>query len=194
MSIVLPTGCVAGWAPQLVPQAVELRSAFGTNAQRFARLGRHWSIDVDLHKMTRAAADEWADLDEEADTLVWPIEQSALSSAEGAPKVAGAGQLGNSLDIDGATAGLVIPKGRFVSVVTGGRRYAYQVRSAVTVGGDGTATLPIRPLLRVSPANDDVVEIAQAYLEGFVSWRGMQRQSLLNRLVAGAQFTIRERG
>lgn len=193
MSIILPTGGVAGWLPRLVPEPNEVRSAFGTHGQRFTRLGRHWAMDVDLHVMTRATADEWTDLDEETDTLVWPIEQNALGASEGTPRVNGAAQLGNSLDIDGATPGLVIPKGRFVSVITGGQRFVYQLRAAVTVDGSGEAALPIRPLLRVSPANDDVVEIAAAKLEGYASWRGRRTQSLLNRLCEGARFTIEER-
>jgi len=195
MTITLPSGGVRDWLPRLSPAPNENRSALGTNGQRFIRLGRHWAFDVNLHPMTQTDANAWSDLDEETDVLAWPIDQDdLLNDAEGTPLVAGADQLGNELDIDGATAGLVIPKGWFISVITSSRRYVYQLRSAVTVSGGGTATLPIRPVLRVAPSDNAVVEIAAPKVEGLVTARGFLRQSLSNRVASGAQFTIEERG
>ena len=92
--------------------------------------------------------------------------------------------------IDGLTNGYVIRKGQFLSVVTQGRRFLYRAKASVTVSG-GAATVPLRTMLRFPPADNDVVEIAQPMIEGFI--RDLGEWSVgVDRLV-GLQFTVRER-
>lgn len=193
MTIILPTGGVADWMLEPTPRPARNASAFGTNLQGLTRIGRKFAATVTLHKMTAAAAAAWSDLDEETDVLAWPIDQGALNLSEGTPVVDGGSQTGSELDIRGATAGLVIPKGWYLSAITSSRRFVYQTRAAVTVIGDGTATLPIRPLIRWGHADGDTIELAAAKIEGLVSWPGMTRQSLNNRLAMGARFVLEER-
>jgi len=195
MTIELPTGCVLKWTPSLVPQPATSKSAFGTNAQRIVRLGRHWRFDVTLHTMTQAKALEWSVIDEDTDTVLWKIPQSGLQNAnEGTPRINGAGQLGTSLEIDNLSSNYVVNKGAFISILTGGRRYVHQVTATHTALGNGDATLQIKPPLRVFPGNNNTVEIAQPKVEGFAMWQNMTRNSRVNNIVRGASFTIEERG
>lgn len=198
MAVQLPTGCVENWTGRLVPQPTVSKSAFGTNRQHFARLGRHWQFDVQLFTMTQTKALEWVQLENETDTLLWNIPQGDLVAAnEGTPLVAGASQLGTSLNIDGVTPGFVIPQGAYISITTSGQRYVYQVTAAVTASTTsptGEATLSIQPPLRVSPADNDVVEISSPKLEGYVNFQGLTHARRADNLVRGVSFQIEERG
>lgn len=194
MPIQLPTGCFDQWHPQLTPAPTRNASATGTNVQHFQRLGRHWRVTVDLHAMHQAKAEEWADLEDETDTLLWNIPQDTLVAAnEGSPRVNGASQTGSSLDIDGATLGFVIPKGAFISIVTNARRYVYKVKAEATAT-TGSATLSIMPPLRVSPNNNDVVEISAPKIEGLVDFAGFPRRRRHDNRVPATSFVIEERG
>ncbi len=195
MPITLPTGCVQDWSHRLVPDPAESVSSFGTNRQRFVRLGRHWRFDVQLHAMVQAKALEWSVLDADTDTMVWTIPQDGLQAAgDGMPLVDGAGQLGSTLNVDGLTVGYVIKPGAFISIITSSRRYVYQVTAEATASGVGEAALSIQPPLRVTPNNNDTVEIAAPKVEGLARWSGMTRHRRVGNLVRGLSFTIEERG
>lgn len=193
----LPTGCVAGYTASLVPRPARARSAFGTAGININRLGQHWRFEVRLHAMTQANALKWdTDLgNNTGDGHRWTIPQGDLiSGSEGTPLVAGANQQGSSLNIDGAMAGLVIPKGAFVSIVTNGRRYVQRMAAAVTVGGGGTATLTFTSPMRVIPGDNNVVEIKTPKVEGLVDFTGLPVDTLFSYLTKGGSFSIQERG
>jgi len=195
MPIDLPSGCVAEWQPSLTPAPNRSRSAFGTNAQSYVRAGRHWSFSVSLHAMASAKAAEWSELDDESEAVAWPIPQDHLiSGSEGAPRVAGGGQLGSTLNIDGVTAGLILPKDLFIAVITGGQRYVYRLKSAVTVSGTGTAALSLRPIIRAVHADNDVVELVSPRVEGFARFTGFVTQPRRGNLTKPTSFTIEELG
>lgn len=123
---------------------------------------------------------------------VMPIPEPKLPVlAYGTPLVNGANQLGSSLVVDGLAGGVVVPSGKWLSVVISGRRYAYFTTAQVTASGAGTATLPIYPMIRRAPANNAVVELAAPMIEGRVilSDRDVRRIGALS-----FSFTIRERG
>jgi hypothetical protein len=136
----------------------------------------------------------WDDLLSEHDTVVMDIIQPGLDTgAPGAPLVNGAGQAGMNLAVDGMTPGYVIRKGQWLSVQVSGQWYAYKARTAATVAGDGAATIPLRTMLRRSPANNAVVAIQQPKVEGYAT---IDPDSLgvdaVTRLVT-LRFTIEER-
>ncbi|MFN5614399.1 MAG: hypothetical protein ACK45V_01705 [Brevundimonas sp.] len=170
MPVTLPTSpAPASIAIGLISARNELSPAFGGPVQRLNRKGSRWRATVSLPAMTYAEALAWTDLRVEADTVVLDVPQPGLEiGTPGTPLVKGAGQLGASLLIDGLTVGYVVRKGQFLSVVTGSQRYLYQATAAVTANGSGEATVAIRPMLRVSPADNAVVEIAAPKIEGFV--------------------------
>lgn len=123
---------------------------------------------------------------------VMPIPEPKMPDAPyGAVRVNGAGQLGTSLVVDGLTPQVVIPAGKWLSVVISDRRYAYYTTAEVVADETGAATLPIYPMIRRSPADNDVVELAEPKVEGRVimSERDVRRIGSLS-----FSFTIRERG
>ncbi len=86
----------------------------------------------------------------------------------GSPLVLGANQQGETLNVDGLPPDVVIPKGKWLSVIASGRRFAYLTTAAVTANGSGQAALAIWPMIRRSPPDNAVVELAAPKLEGFV--------------------------
>ncbi|MNR43834.1 hypothetical protein D3C85_1625010 [compost metagenome] len=92
--------------------------------------------------------------------------------------------------IDGLPNGYVIRKGQFLSVGSAGQRFLYRAKASATSVA-GTATVPLRTMLRRPPNDNDVVEIAQPMIEGFVRDLGEWAVGV-DRLV-GLQFTVRER-
>lgn len=118
-------------------------------------------------------------------------EPRVVQTGFGAPRVNGSGQLGSSLVIDGLPAGAAVPAGKWLSVIISDRRYAYFTTAAVTANGSGQAALPIYPMLRRSPTDNAVVELANPLLEGRVimNERDVRRIGSLS-----FTFTVRERG
>jgi hypothetical protein len=167
----------------------------GGSDQRVNRLGGRWSMTVTLPPMRAALAEEWAAdltaaLEEGAAMRV--REPNAPLSPVATLLVAGAGQAGGTLAVDGGTPGAVLRKGKWFSILTGGRRYLHKLGAAVELDGTGAADLPIRPRLRVVPADNAVIEFAAPVIEGLLvtppGWtidRG--------RIERGITFTIRER-
>ncbi len=168
-----------------------LAPAFGDGEQELLRKGSRYALTFLMPPMRYVTSMEWDDLMAEGDTVVMKVHQPGFDTgAPGTPRVNGAGQSGSALVIDGLTNGYVIRKGQFLSVVTQGRRFLYRAKASVTVTG-GSATVPLRTMLRFPPSDNDVVEIAQPMIEGFV--RDMDSWEVgVDRLVV-LKFTVRER-
>ena len=111
-----------------------------------------------------------ADLERgETETVVVAIPEPGLEPVNyGTPLVCGASQLGMTLNIDGLPVGRVIPKGKWFSVIISGQRFAYMTTAEATANGSGQAGLSIFPMLRRSPPDNAVIELAEPKLEGFV--------------------------
>ena len=190
--LVLPTDpAPANMGIAMITAKNVLAPAFGDGEQELLRKGSRYALTFQMPPMRYVTSMDWDDLMAEGDTVVMKVHQPGFDTgAPGTPRVNGAGQSGSALVIDGLTNGYVIRKGQFLSVITQGRRVLYRAKSNVTASG-GTATVPLRTMLRFPPADNDVVEIAQPMIEGFV--RDLGEWSVgVDRLV-GLQFTVRER-
>src|SRR5690606_36643577 len=105
----------------------------------------------------------------EGEPLILPVPQPGLEvGPAGSPRVNGAGQLGTTLLVDGLTPAYVVRAGQFLSVIVDGRRFVYVATEDVVADGSGAAALKVGPMIRRSPADNAVVEIAQPMIEGFV--------------------------
>lgn len=127
-----------------------------------------------------------------AQGVVMPIpEPKTPERPYGSVRVKGAGQLGSELEVYGLSPQVAIPAGKWLSVIVSGRRFAYFTTAEIVADEDGEATLPIYPMLRRSPADNDVVELSEPKLEGRVimSEREVRRIGALS-----FSFTVRERG
>jgi len=98
----------------------------------------------------------------------WPLLEFNPGNP-GTPLIAAAVSTGSTVQLKGLTAGYTIKEGQYLSIVVSGKRYMHMATGNVTASGSGTATINIFPLLRKALAVDNVVEIAQPMIEGFVS-------------------------
>jgi hypothetical protein len=108
----------------------------------------------------------------------------------GNPRVNGAGQSGSSLIVDGLSASYAIREGQWFSHVHANGRALYNA-GAITANSSGQATVPIAPMLRVEPADNDVLEFAQPIIEGFVIGEEWQWEMALDHNL-GLAFEIEE--
>lgn len=179
--------------PRLVSSRNELVPAFGGPTMRNPRMGSRYALDYELPPQTALSAQDWADIDDETDTCVIAIYQPGLDTgAPGAPLVDGASQTGSVLALKGLTPNYIIQKNQWLSVITGGQRFAYRAKDYVVVANDGTVDVPLRTMLRKAHANNDMVEIARPMIEGYVSVPVDAWTVEVDRLVR-LSFTITER-
>ena len=133
-------------------------------------MGSRYAWDFEMPPQRYEAAQDWSDIDSEGETCVMPIPQPGVDTgAPGLPRVNGAGQSGSSIVLDGLTPQYVFRRNWWLSVVTGGQRFCYRGRAEVVANGSGQMTIPLRTMLRVPHADNDVVEIAEPKVEGFVT-------------------------
>lgn len=169
-----------------------LTPAFGGDEQEIKRKGTRYALTFQMPPMTYLTSMGWDDLMAEGDTVLMRVFQPGFFTGNpGTPLVNGGSQSGTSLIIDGLTPGHFLSKGQFISVVTSSQRFLYRLAAGVTANGSGQATLTLRTMLRRSPADNDVVEIAQPMIEGFV--RDMGPWTVGADRLVGLQFTVRER-
>ena len=197
MSLTLPDALSAltDFAPDLVPPARDLRSSEGTSVQRISRLGQHWLFNCQVKAQTYEQALAWAALlEQSAELMTLKIAQPKLNI--GTPgtsvQVDGSGQTGSVLKLKGLPAGYVGKAGQWLSVVTGGRRYVYRLRSNATASGAGIMDAPVNPMIRAAHLNNDVVEVAEPKVTGFVTLRTSASAINVNGHVLIIAFVIEE--
>lgn len=142
----------------------------GGPVQRINRDGNRWAIDVTMPSLSLADTRRWQGALAAAarEGGRWRIRQLGLPiSSFGTVLVAGAGQTGTTLNVDGGTAGAPWAQGQFFSLISGGQRYLHQLAAAGAFGSGGTAALPLVEALRVVPADNDVIDWAPR-IEGIV--------------------------
>lgn len=171
MVVNLPDEDIVEFTPRMISTRSENNPEIGTSDQRFPRMGTRYALDIKLRPLSYSAAQEWADLDDEEAVCAFPIPQIDFDT--GAPgnavEVDGSGQSGTTLSLSGLTPAYAFQKNQWISVSTGGRRYAYRVKSATVTASDGTIDLPLRTMLRKPHIDGDTVEVARPYIEGFVT-------------------------
>lgn len=190
--LILPTDpAPADMGIAMISAKNELAPAFGGAEQELLRKGTRYALTFMMPPMSYVTSMDWDDLMAEGDTVVMRIHQPGFDTGSpGTPRVNGAGQGGTTLAIDGLTPGYVIRKGQFLSVISAGQRFLYRAKASVTATA-GAANVQVRTMLRRPPNDNDVVEIAQPMIEGFVRDLGEWRVGV-DRLV-GLKFTVRER-
>jgi hypothetical protein len=176
MSVLLPTtpSPTDGTEPSYLDWGGTLRPIFGGSLQKLRRLGDRFALSVVMPPMFTAEAGMlWvarliAARRAGGAVLPWP-QPGFTPPPSGAPRVAGAGQSGSLLTIEGfSPVDYVVREGQFFSIIHGGRRYLHQAaESRAAVDGRITA-LAIQPMLRISPANLAVCEFDEPKIEGML--------------------------
>jgi len=166
---------------------------FGGDDQELLRKGTRYALTFQMPPMRYETAMAWSTLRRKGVLVAMQVFQPGfdIGVPGSANRVQGAGQAGSLLAVDGLTPNYIIRQGQFLSVITEGQRFLYCVAETVVANADGEALVPLESMLRRPPADNDVVEIAQPVIEGFV--RDLDEWSVgVDRLV-GLKFTVRER-
>lgn len=139
------------------------------SSQTKIKPGAQWLLEAALPPMTRAEAAPWtaflAELDGPAGRFYAgdPFALAPLGGATGTPLVNGASQTGTSLITDGwtvSTTGILL-KGDYLAMdLPLGGRSLHQLTANADSDGAGAATLPIRPAVRESPADNAAVIVS----------------------------------
>lgn len=154
--------------PRLISGRSDSRPAFGSGVQRVSRMGSRYAIEFVMPPMTWADAADWSDIDVEAGTVAMIIPQPGVYvGAPGVSLVDASGQTGSTLAIKGLTPYHVLRKNQWLSLITGGQRFCYRVKTETVADATGDAAVPLQTLLRYPHLNNDVVEIAEPRIEGF---------------------------
>ncbi|MBB4798020.1 hypothetical protein HNP32_001744 [Brevundimonas bullata] len=193
-ALVLPTRpAPSSMTPRPISSRNEQRPASQGPVNRYMRPGTRWAWDITLAPQSYVASLEWDDLLSESDTVIMKIYQPGLDTgAPGSPLIDGANQIGRTLNLKGLTPGYVFRKGQWISFPVLGQLFAYKVRTLTTVAGDGQVALPLLTLLRLPPANNAVVDVAQPRAEGFATVDPQSLEVGTDRLVR-LRFTLEER-
>lgn len=182
------------YSVRAVSAANDLHPAFGGSVQRIARKGSRWAIDVSIPALAIKSCGMGliADLVRgETELVRIKLPDGMVVRSYGNPLVNGVGQTGSTLTVDGLTPGVVIPKGRFLSITTSAQGFVYMVTEETVASGGGGASLPIWPMLRLSPPDNISVNLDEPVIQGFIS--PGQKWSISNTRAVGMDFTIEER-
>lgn len=174
MSVLLPQPRLPQAAvPKLLDYGADQKAPQGGATQRLNRLGNRFSIDISYPRLRpepdgRILASALRRAKTEGARFAFP-QPGLVIGDPGAPVVNGAGQAGSQLSLRGFSVGYVIKAGQFFSIIHGGRRYLHCANEDTGMGSDGAATVPIHPMLRVSPADGAICEVAQPHIEGLIA-------------------------
>lgn len=182
-----------GWS--LIDFGGTQTGVLGGSSQRVNRLGNRWRCEVTMPPMPPALAREWAAalVRGRRSGVSWKVrEVTTPAGSPGPVLVKGAGQTGFAITVDGGTSGYVIRVGKWLSILTGGRRYLHQAAGTLALSGIGEGDIPIEPALRAVVADNSPVELAVPVIEGLLAdapgWTIDE-----GRMVRGFSFAIEER-
>lgn len=172
-----------------------VESALGGASQIVNRPGARCRLLVTLPPMQGANARKWfasltAALFEGGR---FTIRQVGLTiGTPGSPLVNGASQVGQGLVVDAGAASYAFKAGQVVSITTGGKNYLYPIAADYVLNGSGVGTLPLSLPLRVSPADNDPVQVLAPVIEGSIELDDPHLPFDESRLATGLSFTISE--
>lgn len=146
------------------------KSPYSGERQAFRWPGEWWMLDFITVPCVRATAEEWLAF---ANKLAGaygtflmgdPSAETPRGIGGGTPLVRGAGQTGNTLDIDGCPPGTPgwMLKGDYFQLGTGSTSRMYKLYEDANVDSNGRVTLQFAPALRTSPADNAALVIQAA--------------------------------
>ena len=159
-------------SPTMLDWGGALTATNGGATQTLMRLGTRHSLDFTLPVMpTEPLGRIWAAKLRLAKLFgaLLPFGQDGFSiGVPGSPVIAGAGQSGMMLAVRGFQPGYAVRLGQAFSLVHQGRRYLHWAAEQ-GISLDGSLELSIFPMLRVIPADGDVLEFAKPMIQGSLS-------------------------
>lgn len=143
-------------------------SPFTFAGQAQASSGQMWQADVSLPPMKREDAEKWiawlVSLRGQFGTFNMgdPSAATPRGVATGTPRVNGASQTGEGLNIDGCTPDITgwLKAGDYIQLGAAGTATLHKVLADVDTNGSGQATLSLWPHIRSAPADNDTVVVS----------------------------------
>lgn len=157
--------------PSFVDAGATVRSGLTRAGTRIDRLGGHFAAEISfppfeagqgaivLSRLLRATS--------EGLRVEWPL-LGIDQGAPGSPVVDGAGQGGTTLALRGLTPHWAAREGWWLTLVTGGQYYLYNVADNAAADASGDLSLPIWPELRAPPADGDTALLGRPAIEGAI--------------------------
>ena len=184
-----------GASPAILDFGGFLRPGLGGRVQRIDRMGNRFkvgftfpplpSVDVGRIVVARLIRGKTEGIRMEMPLL------SFKPGIPGAPKVNGAGQSGRALICDGFTPYYAAKEGQWFSHHHATGSCLYNVDAQTVMNGSGAGTINLSPMLRVEPADNDVLNFATPIIEGFVAGEEWRWEMSLEHNLA-IQFEIEE--
>jgi len=143
-------------------------SPFTFAGQAQASSGQMWQADVTLPPMLREDAEKWiawlVSLRGQFGTFNMgdPSAATPRGVATGTPRVNGASQTGEDLNIDGCTANVTgwLKAGDYIQLGTAGTATLHKVLADVNTNASGETTLSLWPHIRSAPADNATVVVS----------------------------------
>lgn len=147
------------------------QSPFTYKQQVLKFQGSAWEVDVQLKAMKRDEAEEWISwflkLDGQYGTFLLgdpngATPRGSAATTPGTPLVNGAGQTGNSLNIDGCPASATgyLKAGDYIQLGLSGTAKLYKVLNDVNTNASGQATLDIYPSIHTAPGDNAALVVS----------------------------------
>jgi hypothetical protein len=142
-------------------------SPFTFAGQAQASTGQMWQADVTLPPMKRSDAEQWiawlVSLRGRFGTFTMgdPLGCAPRGVATGTPRVNGASQTGEDLNIDGCTADVTgwLKAGDYIQLGSGATATLHKVLADADTNGSGETTLSLWPHIRTAPLNNATVTV-----------------------------------
>lgn len=157
-----------------ISKAKDMSPATSGPTQRQDRMGTRHAIRFDIPVLRYAwcGAGLAADLavGRTGDGAIIEIPEPKIPEVNyGAPRVNGAAQLGKKLKLDGLLPGVVVKKGKWLTIQVNGRSYAhFTTIGDVIANASGEVELDIFPMIRRAPADNSIVLLAKPVIQGLI--------------------------
>jgi len=145
-------------------------SPFTLRQQIVKHFGQRWEVEISLPPMKRTNAEQWVawllSLGGMYGTFNMPLfpytARGSAATAAGTPLVNGAGQIGQTLLIDGAPNSVTgyLKAGDFIQRGAGASATLHKVLTDVNSNGSGACTLELWPEMRTAVADNDPIVVS----------------------------------
>lgn len=147
------------------------QSPFSFSQKTYDNGGEMWQASVSIPPLTRDQAEDFICfltlLKGSYGTFLMPVfdAKAARGSWGGTPLIAGAGQTGNDLNIDGGTTGTTdyAKAGDWVQIGTGSSTKLFKVMADADTDGSGATTLNLFPSIKVAFADNTALTVVNPH-------------------------------
>lgn len=155
-----------------VSNYLDLQSSAGGEVQRVSKMGDRFALETTFKVWADQGLGLVAKLNSNRGSKVRVIIPQALDiGSPGSSVLSDGANQGTTLNLKGLPVGYALQPGQFITVVKSGKRYLHQIVEADAADAFGKTAATIVPMLRAALVADDVVEVAEPTIEGFLQTR-----------------------